>query len=50
LYTVTAKVPSFEESSLLVAVIVTMPEVARALKSPDWLMAPALADQTTAEL
>jgi hypothetical protein len=48
--TVTAVVPDFVASSMLVAVTVTLPAEAGAVKTPLELTVPALADQVTAEL
>jgi hypothetical protein len=48
--TVTAAVPDFVVSWVLVAVTVTVPAVAGAVKSPLALMVPPLADHVTAEL
>lgn len=42
--------PDFDGSCVLLAVTVTFPEDAGAVNSPFVLMAPALADQFTAEL
>jgi hypothetical protein len=48
--TVTDAVPVLVVSWVLVAVTVTVPDVAPAVKSPLPLMAPPLADHVTAEL
>jgi hypothetical protein len=48
--TVTDAVPDFVASWVLVAVTVTVPAVADAVKSPLALMVPPLADHVTAEL
>jgi hypothetical protein len=48
--TVTAVVPDFVVSCVLVAVTVTLPAEVGAVKSPLTLTVPALADQVTAEL
>jgi hypothetical protein len=48
--TVTAAVPDFVVSWVLVAVTVTVPAVAGAVKSPLALMVPPLADHVTEEL
>jgi hypothetical protein len=47
---VTVAVPDVVVSCALVAVTVTLPVVAGAVKSPLELMVPALADQVTVEL
>jgi hypothetical protein len=47
---VTAAVPDFVVSWVLVAVTVTVPAVAGAVKSPLALMVPPLADHVTEEL
>jgi hypothetical protein len=48
--TVTAAIPDLVVSCMLVAVTVTLPAEAGAVKTPLELMVPALADQVTAEL
>ena len=48
--TVTVAVPDCDASSVLVAVMVSLPGEAGALKSPLALIVPAFTDQVTAEL
>ena len=49
-FTVTDVLPDFVESCMLVAVTVTEPALAGAVKAPLELMVPPLADHVTAEL
>ncbi len=48
--TITGDVPDFEASCVLVAVTVTVPAAAGAVKSPVALTLPPFADHVTAEL